>query len=56
MKIANSNYQTIKGTAYVCEIPKELGRVTALKQKNGRIIAETESRNKMIIPIFGKQK
>ena len=34
----------------VCDVPPALGHVTALKVKNGRLIAETASGTPMIVP------
>lgn len=38
-------------TEFVCEVPSSLGRVTKLRIKGGKVIAETESGTQMIVPI-----
>lgn len=35
---------------FVCEVPASLGRVTKLRVERGKVIAETESGVKMIVP------
>lgn len=35
---------------FVCEVPRDLGAVTKLKKRGGKIVAETESGIEMIIP------
>lgn len=35
---------------FICEVPPELGRVTKLRIKGGRVVAETESGTRMIVP------
>lgn len=40
----------LKEATYVCDVPKELGRVTKLSVRNGRVVAETASGTQMIIP------
>ncbi len=45
----------VDGASYVCEVPTSLGRVTNLSTRGGRVVAETESGIKMIVPA-GKQE
>lgn len=45
-------YEDKQGFSYVCEVPKELGAVTDLTEKQGKIIADTESGIKFIVPVF----
>jgi hypothetical protein len=40
----------IKGLTFICEVPKELGEVTKLECKGGKIIAKTKSGIEMIVP------
>lgn len=40
----------IEGATYVCTVPAELGTVTKLEVKGGRVIARTESGHTMIVP------
>lgn len=35
---------------FVCEVPPELGRVTKLRIRGDRVVAETESGHQMIVP------
>jgi hypothetical protein len=42
---------TAEPLTLVCEIPDDLGRVTNLKLKNGKVIAETESGTPFIVPV-----
>jgi len=39
-----------KDATYICEVPKELGRVTKLSVRNGKVVAETASGTQMIVP------
>ena len=39
------------GFHFVCEVPPELGQVTGMRVKNGRVIAETESGTPMLVPV-----
>jgi hypothetical protein len=36
---------------YVCDVPIELGRVTKLKVRGDKVIAETDSGMQMILPV-----
>jgi hypothetical protein len=40
----------IEGATFICEVPAELGAVTELEVKNGKVVAETESGVQMIVP------
>lgn len=40
----------IEGATYVCTVPEELGAVTGLEVKRGRVIARTKSGQTMIVP------
>jgi hypothetical protein len=46
----------MQGATYVFDVPKALGRVTGLKQQNGKVIAETESGTQMIVPTGGARE
>ena len=37
-------------TVFVCELPSELGRVTKLEGRNGKVVATTESGIPFIVP------
>lgn len=39
--------------AYVCEVPKELGRVIKLEAIKGKVVARTESGITMVVPTNG---
>jgi hypothetical protein len=41
---------------YVCTVPPELGAVTKLEVKGGRVIARTESGYTMIVPQATEQR
>lgn len=38
------------GAVFVCEVPSALGRVTKLEQRNGKVVASTESGIEFIVP------
>jgi hypothetical protein len=42
-----------EGATYVCEVPKELGAVTKIETKRGKVIVRTESGQTMIVPVAG---
>lgn len=42
--------QMVCGCDFICEVPMELGRVTALIERNGKLIAETKSGTQFILP------
>jgi hypothetical protein len=44
----------LEGTTYVCEIPKDLGAVTKIEMKRGKVIVRTESGHTMIVPVAGQ--
>lgn len=39
--------------AYLCEVPKSLGRVTGIKQRDGKVYVTTASGVEMIVPTGG---
>lgn len=41
----------IEGAMFVCELPRELGAVTKLSERGGKIVAETESGTPFIVPV-----
>jgi hypothetical protein len=45
----------LEGAVFVCEVPKDLGAVTKLEKKGGKIIARTESGTSMIVPVGNGQ-
>ena len=40
----------IEGATFVCEIPEQLGSVTKIEVKRGKVIVRTESGQTMIVP------
>jgi hypothetical protein len=50
----NDNPKKIEGAVFICEAPAELGAVTKLEVKRGKVIARTESGRTMIVPVGGK--
>lgn len=42
----------LRDAKYHCELPKALGDVTKLKERNGRIVAETKSGIFFIVPLY----
>lgn len=41
----------IEDAVFVCEVPRELGAVTKLEVKRGKVIARTEGGQTMIVPV-----
>ena len=41
--------QRIEGMEYVCTLPRELGKVTKLEIKSGKLVCRTESGISMIV-------
>lgn len=39
------------GATYVCDVPPNLGCVTALRVQEGKVVASTESGIEMIVPV-----
>lgn len=39
-----------EGMTYVCAVPDDLGRITKLENKNGTMVAHTESGVPFIVP------
>jgi hypothetical protein len=46
----------LEGATYVCEVPKELGAVTKIETKRGKVIVRTESGQTMIVPVDGRPR
>lgn len=44
-------YARIKDAVHVCTLPRELGNVTKLEVRNGKVVAHTESGIEMIVPV-----
>ena len=44
------NIHWLSGMRYVCNVPSDLGAVTKLELRGGKIVAETESGISMIVP------
>lgn len=48
----SGDWQRIDGAVFVCEVPKDLGRVTRLRMQGGKLRADTESGISMIVPLL----
>jgi hypothetical protein len=46
----HTSHALIKGMTLVCVIPRELGAVTRLEVRNGKVVCHTESGIEMIVP------
>lgn len=49
--IAFAGPERIEGATFVCELPQELGAVTKLSNRGGKIVAETVSGTPFIVPV-----
>lgn len=43
-------YPTRPATQFICNVPAELGLVTRLQVRNGKVVAQTASGIEMIVP------
>lgn len=41
----------LDGATFICEVPPDLGEVTGLKMRGGRVVASTASGIEMIVPV-----
>lgn len=47
--------QVVCGCDFLCEVPMDLGQVTALVERGGKLIAETESGIQFILPTHRRE-
>lgn len=52
----DTHVQAVRGAKFICEVPMTLGQVTALTQRNGKLVAETESGTPFIVPVPTTEK